>query len=92
MERVSNAAVYALADIVSSRMPGLRVDAQRRSGYMALDLCDDEGSVVRGPLITGTAGEVHLYLRGMEEALDILELRVDPATRSDTELYGAGAV
>lgn len=71
MERITRKDVDRIAATVSeSFTSGLRVEAQGRNGYVALDLCDADGTIET--LHIGTSREVYTYLQGMRRTLLVL--------------------
>jgi hypothetical protein len=71
MDRITRTDVDRIAATVSeSFTSGLRVEAQGRNGYTALDLCDAHGTIEN--LHVGTKREVYTYLQGMRRTLLIL--------------------
>lgn len=70
-ERVTISDIERISSTVSESLrDGLRVEAQRRNGYTALDLYDPHGMV--DTLHIGTAREVYTYLQGMRRTLLII--------------------
>lgn len=70
MERITNADLVRIAETVSDGLRGIRVEVQRRNGYVALDRYDDHSMV--DTLHVGTAREVYTYLQGMRRTLLII--------------------
>lgn len=71
-ERVSRAALDALAEAVSGLLPeGVRVSAYESDGRANLDLCYDRGGdwVPSRTLRAGTKPEMAEYLRAMREGI-----------------------
>jgi hypothetical protein len=74
MERITRADVERLAASVSEGMPGHKVYAQARNGYLGLDLYRHEVNGARAhwtmvdTLHAGTKREVYTYLQGMRRA------------------------
>lgn len=67
-DRITFRDVDRIALTVGDRMAGTgrTVFAQRRNGYVALDLLDMGGLVLR-TLTAGTSREVYTYLQGMRQ-------------------------
>ena len=76
MTRTNLRDVEGLASVVTRMLHDRGADAlvqpESRCGYRALDLYDRDGRCLR-TLTTGTTGELERYLRGMCEALWLLE-------------------
>ena len=69
-ERITRADLAVRTASLSRRLNGLRVETQRRNGYVGLDLYDAHGLIET--LKTGTAREVFDYLCAMERALALV--------------------
>jgi len=69
-ERITQKQLDLRAEIVSSRLRGLRVEVQQRNGSSALDLYDDDGCIRM--LAVGTKREIGDYLNAMSETLAIV--------------------
>jgi hypothetical protein len=71
MDRITYNRVTLRAQAVSGLLrSGLYVRAERRNGYVGLDLYDADGCI--RTLDTGSTSEVYRYLGGMLAALDIV--------------------
>lgn len=76
MARVSSSqldgAAAHLNGMLESRGSSARVDVSRRNGYVAVDLSDVSGHILR-TLTVGTTSETYQFVRAMMEGLWLLE-------------------